>query len=137
MLRIPLCHRPSNKSQSRAPGRAPVIRRSPSRRCNPESDGTNLGLEVESQSFQIAAASNFQDQLHEYEDPFTGSATGGMAAYLWRYGLIDAPQFVAEQGHWMQRPGQAYVEIVGTPHDMTQVIIGGYATRVMMGEMLI
>jgi trans-2,3-dihydro-3-hydroxyanthranilate isomerase len=26
------------------------------------------------------------------EDPFTGSATGGMAAYLWRYGLIDQPQ---------------------------------------------
>jgi trans-2,3-dihydro-3-hydroxyanthranilate isomerase len=39
------------------------------------------------------------------EDPFTGSATGGMAAFLWRYGLIDKPTFVAEQGHWMQRPG--------------------------------
>lgn len=25
------------------------------------------------------------------EDPFTGSATGGMAAYLWHYGLIESP----------------------------------------------
>ncbi|MEE9289019.1 MAG: PhzF family phenazine biosynthesis protein, partial [Bacteroidota bacterium] len=41
------------------------------------------------------------------EDPFTGSATGGMAAYLWRYGLIKQPKFVAEQGHWMRRPGRA------------------------------
>jgi trans-2,3-dihydro-3-hydroxyanthranilate isomerase len=36
------------------------------------------------------------------EDPFTGSATGGMAAYLWRYGLIQDPRFIAEQGHWMR-----------------------------------
>ena len=33
------------------------------------------------------------------EDAFTGSATGGMAAYLWHYGLIDRPVFTAEQGH--------------------------------------
>src|SRR5215216_1225742 len=47
------------------------------------------------------------------EDPFTGSATGGMAAYLWHYGLIESPTFIAEQGHWMSRPGQAYVEVSG------------------------
>src|SRR5512136_2557131 len=37
------------------------------------------------------------------EDPFTGSATGGMGAYLWHYGLLDRPTFSAEQGHWMHR----------------------------------
>ena len=47
------------------------------------------------------------------EDPFTGSATGGMAAYLWHYGLIDTPRFTAQQGHWIARPGDAYVEVVG------------------------
>jgi trans-2,3-dihydro-3-hydroxyanthranilate isomerase len=26
-----------------------------------------------------------------FEDPFTGSATGGMAAYLWRHGLLSSP----------------------------------------------
>src|ERR1043165_218896 len=46
------------------------------------------------------------------EDPFTGSATGAMAAYLWHYGLIDSPNFIAEQGHWMSRPGEGYVEVV-------------------------
>ena len=32
------------------------------------------------------------------EDPFTGAATGCMAAYLWAHGLIERPVFTAEQG---------------------------------------
>ena len=69
------------------------------------------------------------------EDPFTGSATGGMAAYLWRYGLIDRPTFVAEQGHWMNRPGKATVEVVGEPDDIESVRVGGTAVTVIRGEM--
>jgi trans-2,3-dihydro-3-hydroxyanthranilate isomerase len=68
------------------------------------------------------------------EDPFTGSATGGMAAYLWRYGLIDSPLFVAEQGHWMLRPGQAHVEVVGPRDDIQAVKVGGAAVTVLRGE---
>lgn len=71
------------------------------------------------------------------EDPFTGSATGGMAAYLWHYGLIDSPNFIAEQGHWMQRPGQATVEVVGTPDDMQTVKVGGGAVLVLKGVLSI
>jgi len=67
------------------------------------------------------------------EDPFTGSATGGMAAYLWHYGLIDEPTFVAEQGHWMGRPGAASVEVVGPPDAIETVKIGGPAVTVMKG----
>ena len=69
------------------------------------------------------------------EDPFTGSATGGMAAYLWRYGLIKQPKFVAEQGHWMRRPGRATVEIVGPPDDIETVKVGGPAVTVIRGEL--
>jgi trans-2,3-dihydro-3-hydroxyanthranilate isomerase len=72
-----------------------------------------------------------------FEDPFTGSATGGMAAYLWHYRLIQDPSFVAEQGHWMQRPGQAYVTVVGTPDEITTVQVGGQAITVIRGEMAI
>jgi len=71
------------------------------------------------------------------EDPFTGSATGGMAAYLWRYGLIDQPRFVAEQGHWMQRPGRADVEIVGPRDAIAAVKVGGSAVTVLRGELMI
>ncbi len=71
------------------------------------------------------------------EDPFTGSATGGMAAYLWRYGLIAQPAFVAEQGHWMQRPGQAQVEVVGPPDAIETVKVGGGAVTVLRGELVL
>jgi len=69
------------------------------------------------------------------EDPFTGSATGGMAAYLWHYGLIESPTFIAEQGHWMSRPGQGHVEVVGPPDDIETVKVGGSAVTVLRGEL--
>jgi trans-2,3-dihydro-3-hydroxyanthranilate isomerase len=71
------------------------------------------------------------------EDPFTGSATGGMGAYLWHYKLIDRPNFIAEQGHWMNRPGQGTVEIVGSRADIETVRVGGGAAVVLRGEMLL
>lgn len=70
------------------------------------------------------------------EDPFTGSATGGMAAYLWHYGLIKQPKFTAEQGHWMNRPGKAFVEVVGAHDNIETVKIGGQAALVLRGELL-
>lgn len=72
-----------------------------------------------------------------YEDPFTGSATGGMAAYLWHHGLIDETRFVAEQGHLMRRPGEAFVEIVGAPDAIVTVKVGGYAVEIMRGELIL
>ena len=69
------------------------------------------------------------------EDPFTGSATGGMAAYLWHYGLIESPTFTAEQGHWMNRPGQATVEVIGPPQDIETVKVGGGAVTIVRGEL--
>jgi trans-2,3-dihydro-3-hydroxyanthranilate isomerase len=71
------------------------------------------------------------------EDPFTGSATGGMAAYLWHYRLIAEPAFVAEQGHWMGRPGEARVEIAGPRDDIETVRVGGRAVTVIRGELLV
>jgi trans-2,3-dihydro-3-hydroxyanthranilate isomerase len=71
------------------------------------------------------------------EDPFTGSATGGMGAYLWRYGLIDQPAFTAEQGHWMGRPGTGSVEIIGPRDDIETVKVGGGAVLVLQGELLL
>jgi trans-2,3-dihydro-3-hydroxyanthranilate isomerase len=71
------------------------------------------------------------------EDPFTGSATGGMAAYLWHYGLIENPTFIAEQGHWMNRPGEGYVEMVGPREDIQTVKVGGAAVTVLRGELTV
>ncbi|MGJ8595741.1 PhzF family phenazine biosynthesis protein [Sulfitobacter sp.] len=68
------------------------------------------------------------------EDPFTGSATGCMAAYLWAHGLIDAPTFIAEQGHGMGRPGQAQVEVLGPREAISGVKVSGQGALVMSGE---
>ncbi len=68
------------------------------------------------------------------EDPFTGSATGAMASYLWARGLIDRPSFVAEQGHGLGRPGQAQVEVLGPRDAITGVKVSGRGYVVMSGE---
>lgn len=71
------------------------------------------------------------------EDPFTGSATGGMAAFCWHHGLLDSPRFHAEQGHWMGRPGLAEVEVVGPREDILTVKVGGSAVTVLRGELIL
>lgn len=68
------------------------------------------------------------------EDPFTGSATGCMAAYLWHHGLAGS-DLIAEQGHWMGRSGQARVSVLGPPDAITGVRVGGAAALVMSGAL--
>ena len=67
------------------------------------------------------------------EDPVTGSATGGMAAYLWHHGYIDSPNFLAEQGHDMGRAGTVQVRISGPREAIGAVQIGGTAVVVLEG----
>jgi len=60
-----------------------------------------------------------------------------MAAYLWHYGLIDRQTFIAEQGHWLSRPGQATVELIGPRDDIQAVKVGGQAVTVVHGEFIL
>lgn len=69
------------------------------------------------------------------EDPFTGSATGCMAAWLWHHGLIERPRFVAEQGQWMGRPGRADVEVLGPPEAIEGIRVGGAGVVLMEGRL--
>ncbi|MCB2379585.1 PhzF family phenazine biosynthesis protein [Hymenobacter sp. BT635] len=69
------------------------------------------------------------------EDPVTGSATGGMAAYLWHHGYLQQPEFVAEQGHWMGRVGTVHVSIAGPREDIESVTIAGQGVVVVEGQL--
>lgn len=69
------------------------------------------------------------------EDSFTGSATGCMAAFLWRHGLIAEPRFAAEQGHWMGRPGRAEIEVLGPRDAIEGVRVGGAGVVLMEGRL--
>jgi trans-2,3-dihydro-3-hydroxyanthranilate isomerase len=80
-------------------------------------------------------ARHFAGPPDVFEDPFTGSATGGMGAYLWHYNLIDVPDFLALQGTWMQRPGQARVRVLGPRDDVSAVQVGGEAVTVIVGTL--
>jgi trans-2,3-dihydro-3-hydroxyanthranilate isomerase len=71
------------------------------------------------------------------EDPVTGSATGGMAAYLWKYGLIREPSYTVEQGHIMGRPGHVDVEVDADGDQPVQVRIVGTAVTVLTGTITV
>lgn len=70
------------------------------------------------------------------EDPFTGSATGAMACYLWKYRLLRQHEFVAEQGHNICRPGEAFVRVFAEGDQIHGVSVSGYAATSMYGEIL-
>lgn len=67
------------------------------------------------------------------EDPVTGSATGGMGAYLWHYGYLKFPDFLAEQGHDMGRAGTVQVRVSGPAAAIEAVQIGGTGVVVLEG----
>jgi len=71
------------------------------------------------------------------EDAFTGSGTGGMAAFLWKYQFLKKSSFTAEQGHWMERPGRAFVEVIGSPENIESVIVAGPAVTVVKGQLVL
>ncbi len=68
------------------------------------------------------------------EDAFTGSSTGNMAALLWKEGALDQPQFIAQQGHWLGRPGEAWVEVSGSRQNIEKVSVAGFAKVVVAGQ---
>jgi trans-2,3-dihydro-3-hydroxyanthranilate isomerase len=67
------------------------------------------------------------------EDPFTGSASGAMGAYVFRYGLKNKKILRAEQGHFVKRPGYATIEVVGPAENIEAVKVGGEAVKVIEG----
>jgi len=80
-------------------------------------------------------ARHFAPMAGVAEDPVTGSASGGMGAYLVRYGLVDRLRLVAEQGHIIGRPGTIFIEVVKEGEELASVKVGGQAVTVMTGEM--
>jgi trans-2,3-dihydro-3-hydroxyanthranilate isomerase len=78
---------------------------------------------------QVTYARHFCLPPDRTEDPFTGSATGGMAAYLWHYGLLKRPTFFAYQGELLNRPGEATVECEIDGDEVCAVTVTGAAVR--------
>src|SRR5947209_2808495 len=81
-------------------------------------------------------ARHFAELGDVVEDPFTGSATGGMAAYCARYGIVRERSYAVEQGMHVHRPGRAHVEVGGDPPDaIGRITVTGPAVTVLRGTM--
>jgi trans-2,3-dihydro-3-hydroxyanthranilate isomerase len=67
------------------------------------------------------------------EDPATGSATGPLAAFMMKHGLVsnrDATRFISEQGTKMGRRSILHVQIFGE-NGSEGIDVGGYVTPVV------
>ncbi|HTD37020.1 MAG TPA: PhzF family phenazine biosynthesis protein [Candidatus Limnocylindrales bacterium] len=81
-------------------------------------------------------ARHFADVGDILEDPFTGSATGGMAGYCARYGIVRERAYDVMQGMHVHRPGRAHVEVGGDPPDaIGRITVAGPAVTVMRATM--
>lgn len=81
-------------------------------------------------------ARHFADFGDVKEDPFTGSATGGMAAYCARYGIVRERTYAVAQGMHVHRPGRAQVEVGGDPpNDIGRISVAGPAVTVLRGTL--
>jgi trans-2,3-dihydro-3-hydroxyanthranilate isomerase len=79
-------------------------------------------------------ARHFADVGDVLEDPFTGSATGGMAAYCARYAIITDREYRVAQGMHVHRPGSASVRVGGSPPTaLGRIIVAGQAVTVLRG----
>lgn len=89
----------------------------------------------------VAHGRYFAPSFGVREDPVTGSATGPLAEYLARQGVLALPagggtvRGRVEQGDAMGKPGRPEIEVKGTPEQITDVRVGGVAVTVIEGHL--
>ena len=108
-----------------------------------------IGQEAETSCFAISTRETLfgDNDLHTrmfapglgiLEDPATGSASGGLGAYLvenqvFTPGVDGTTYLVNEQGYEIDRPSTIYIEVDGQSRDITAVRVGGQAVQLIEG----
>jgi trans-2,3-dihydro-3-hydroxyanthranilate isomerase len=102
--------------------------------------GTDMALvfSLETERSEAAAHVRVFAPLHGVpEDPATGSANGALGAYLVRHRVVPVAgpttYILSEQGAEIGRPSTLYVEVDGTPEEITAVRVGGQVVPVAEG----
>jgi trans-2,3-dihydro-3-hydroxyanthranilate isomerase len=85
----------------------------------------------------LLCSRHFADFNGLIEDPFTGSASGSMAAYCARYRLVDCDSYKISQGRHAGRPGVGYIRVLGSPDNIEGIDVGGEAVTVLRGTLLL
>jgi len=82
----------------------------------------------------------FAPSLGVPEDPATGSASGGLGAYLIEHQVLPATPpttvLIAEQGLEMGRPSQISIEVDGEPGHIQMIRVGGEVVPLVEGAMV-
>ncbi len=103
-----------------------------------ERDWFSVHVFARAQDDAALVARHFADFGDVVEDPFTGSATGGMAAYCARYGIVRERSYGVAQGMHVHRPGRAQVEVGGDPpDDIGRITVAGPAVTVLRATMTV
>lgn len=95
--------------------------------------------EPESPSCFDVYARMFAPQTGIAEDPATGGATGPLAGYMMRHGMMaprDGLELTSEQGRKMGRPSYLHVRL-GVNAAGTTIEVGGSAVRIGAGELYV
>lgn len=71
------------------------------------------------------------------EDPFTGSASGCMGAFIVHHGMKPGPFLRLEQGHLLGRPGEGVLEVQVGEHGIESIKLAGSAVKTLEGTLLI
>jgi trans-2,3-dihydro-3-hydroxyanthranilate isomerase len=97
-----------------------------------------LSLETESDESDVHTRM-FAPRLGVPEDPATGSASGGLGAYLIENRIINATPpttfITSEQGIEAGRPSTVHIEVDGRPGDIAMVRVGGEVVPLIKGVM--
>ncbi len=102
----------------------------------PEREWLSVHVFARGEGDTALVARHFADVGDVLEDPFTGSATGAMAGYCARYGIVRERAYAVRQGMHVHRPGRAEVEVGGDPPDaIGRITVAGPAVTVMRATM--
>ncbi|SHK00756.1 PhzF family phenazine biosynthesis protein [Paramaledivibacter caminithermalis] len=85
---------------------------------------------------RVISCRNFAPAVGINEEAATGTSNGALCAYLINNGIIGIDErvdIVCEQGYFMKRPSQIYVEAIRDENDLV-IKVGGKAVIVMEGR---
>lgn len=104
-----------------------------------DGDGEPVCVFVFTPTHEGAYSRMFAPDFGVVEDPATGSATGPLAAYMLRYGLLpkgERQRFVSEQGTKMGRRSLLHIRIPDGGSEQG-IEVGGHVTPIAEGTMRI
>ncbi len=83
---------------------------------------------------------NFASLYGIPEEAATGTSSGALGCYLYRYGKINEEQasnIIFEQGYPMKRPSEIQVSLTIKDNEISEVKVGGRAMNLTLTEVII